>query len=169
MYLLFNCQDSHFPLEVVGIILPAIITMIIILAVLLLLGFVCLRWFSENSSEIIFSKDRHAMNIANCISCLYMNTYEFTFLTSTKHTYVPSAKQQAECWYFCRYKEDNYWHTGEELGAQRLWNDYTCSYLPIWNIWHHASLNSLRNLHLKSELHVTIVSYCPFSSASFMM
>ena len=42
MYLLFNCQDFHFPLEV-AVILPAIITMIIILAVLLLIGFVSLR------------------------------------------------------------------------------------------------------------------------------
>ena len=43
MYLLFNCQDFHFPLEVASIILPAIITTIIILAVLLLIGFVSLR------------------------------------------------------------------------------------------------------------------------------
>ena len=26
-----------------------------------------------------------------------------------------------------------------------LCNDYTCTYLPIWNIWHQPSLNNLRN------------------------
>ena len=119
MYLLFNCQDFHFPLEVAGIILVAIITMIIILAVLLLLGFVCLRWLRDKSSEIILCKDRHATFIANCILCLYMNTHKFSSLTSTKHPYVPSAKQEEECWNDCRYKGHNYWHTGEELWCSK--------------------------------------------------